>query len=57
MRILMLNKFLYPNGGSETYIFKLGKGEQIPIFVSEKFKNCFEEHKLTGIDFLEIKVV
>ena len=38
-------------------IFKLGKGEQIPIFVSEKFKNCFEEHKLTGIDFLEIKVV
>lgn len=25
MRILMINKFLYPNGGSETYIFKLGK--------------------------------
>ncbi len=24
MRILMINKFLYPNGGSETYIFKLG---------------------------------
>ena len=23
MRILMINKFLYPNGGSETYIFKL----------------------------------
>lgn len=25
MKILMVNKFLYPNGGSETYIFKLGK--------------------------------
>ena len=25
MKILMINKFLYPNGGSETYIFKLGK--------------------------------
>lgn len=24
MRILMVNKFLHPNGGSETYIFKLG---------------------------------
>lgn len=25
MKILMVNKFLYPNGGSETYMFKLGK--------------------------------
>lgn len=25
MKILMVNKFLYPNGGSETYIFQLGK--------------------------------
>lgn len=24
MKILMVNKFLHPNGGSETYIFKLG---------------------------------
>lgn len=24
MKILMVNKFLYPNGGSETYVFKLG---------------------------------
>lgn len=24
-RILMVNKFLYPNGGSETYIFEIGK--------------------------------
>lgn len=25
MNILIVNKFLYPNGGSETYIFKLGE--------------------------------
>lgn len=28
MKILMINKFLYPNGGSETYIFKLGSNLQ-----------------------------
>lgn len=25
MKVLLVNKFLYPNGGSETYIFKIGK--------------------------------
>lgn len=25
MKVLLVNKFLYPKGGSETYIFKLGK--------------------------------
>ncbi len=25
MKILIVNKFLYPNGGSETYIFKIGE--------------------------------
>lgn len=25
MKVLMVNKFLYPNGGSETYIFRLGE--------------------------------
>ena len=24
MKVLLINKFLHPNGGSETYIFKLG---------------------------------
>ncbi len=28
MKILIVNKFLHPNGGSETYIFKLGKALQ-----------------------------
>jgi glycosyltransferase involved in cell wall biosynthesis len=40
MKVLMINKFLYPNGGSETYIFKLGKqlqtmGHQVQFFGME----------------------
>lgn len=40
MKILMINKFLHPNGGSETYIFKLGEylnanGHQVQYFGME----------------------
>ena len=40
MRILIVNKFLYPNGGSETYIFKIGQqlqkmGHEIQYFGME----------------------
>lgn len=40
MKILIINKFLYPNGGSETYIFKLGEqlqkmGHQVEFFGME----------------------
>ncbi len=40
MKILMVNKFLYPNGGSETYIFELGKelersGHEVQYFGME----------------------
>ena len=40
MKILMINKFLHPNGGSETYIFKLGdylkeKGHEVQYFGME----------------------
>lgn len=40
MKILMVNKFLYPNGGSETYIFELGRelerlGHQVEYFGME----------------------
>lgn len=40
MKILMVNKFLYPNGGSETYIFKLGeelvkRGHEVSYFGME----------------------
>lgn len=40
MKVLMVNKFLYPNGGSETYIFRLGqeleeKGHEVQYFGME----------------------
>ena len=40
MKILFINKFLHPNGGSETYIFKLGehlisKGHEVQYFGME----------------------
>lgn len=38
-------------------IFKLSNGQEIPIFVSEKFKKIIEDNKLTGLDFMEIEVV
>lgn len=40
MKVLFVNKFLYPNGGSETYIFKLGEymqsqGHEVQYFGME----------------------
>lgn len=45
MKILMVNKFLFPNGGSETYIFKLGEclakqGHQIEYFGMDEENRC-----------------
>lgn len=45
MKILMINKFLHPNGGSETYIFKLGnylekKGHDVQYFGMEHEGRC-----------------
>ena len=45
MKILMINKFLYPNGGSETYIFKLGDylksiGHEVQYFGMEHEGRC-----------------
>jgi glycosyltransferase involved in cell wall biosynthesis len=45
MKILMVNKFLYPNGGSETYIFKLGDylksiGHDVEYFGMEHEGRC-----------------
>ncbi len=45
MNILMINKFLHPNGGSETYIFKLGQellrqGHAVQYFGMDHEKRC-----------------
>jgi len=43
MKVLLVNKFLYPNGGSETYIFEIGKklieqGHEVQYFGMEHEK-------------------
>ncbi len=40
LKVLIVNKFLYPNGGSETYIFKIGEclksaGHEVQYFGME----------------------
>lgn len=45
MQILIVNKFLHPNGGSETYIFKLGDylkscGHEVQYFGMEHKSRC-----------------
>ncbi len=45
MKVLIVNKFLYPNGGSETYIFKLGAalkahGHKVEYFGMEHEGRC-----------------
>lgn len=45
MRVLFINKFLHPNGGSETYIFKLGDhlrslGHEVQYFGMEHEGRC-----------------
>lgn len=49
MKILMVNKFLYPNGGSETYIFELGKqlrqmGHEVQYFGMEHENRIVSNH-------------
>lgn len=38
-------------------VFKLSNRQQIPIFVSEKFKEMIEKNNITGISLTEIAVV
>lgn len=59
MNILIINKFLHPNGGSETYIFKLGQqlealGHQVQYFGMEHEGRCVGnrvESYTTDMDF------
>lgn len=49
MKILMVNKFLYPNGGSETYMLKLGEylisqGHDVQYFGMEDVRNVVGNH-------------
>lgn len=59
MKILMINKFLHPNGGSETYIFKLGgylqeKKHQVQFFGMDHKDRCVGNRVniyTSGMDF------
>ncbi len=59
MKILFVNKFLFPNGGSETYIFKLGEylqsqGHTVEYFGMEHEGRCVGNHAgayTTDMDF------
>lgn len=47
MKILIVNKFLHPNGGSETYIFKLG--EQLKALGNEvQYFGMEHENRIVG---------
>lgn len=47
---------IYAKKTEEADVFKLANRQQIPIFVSEKFKKIIEEENITGISFKEINV-
>lgn len=59
MKILMINKFLYPKGGAETYILKLGKilqeyGHEVQFFGLENNRNTVGNNAgayVTNMDF------
>lgn len=61
MKILMINKFLFPKGGSETYIFKLGEelkrqGHQVEYFGMQHESNIVgnsAESYTSNMDFHE----
>jgi hypothetical protein len=44
------------NNVTEFHIFKI-EGAEIPIFVSEVFKDMVSKNRFTGCDFLEVKAI
>lgn len=59
MKILLVNKFLYPKGGTETYLFRLGdllkrKEHQVEYFGMADQRNLVgnsAEEEVSAIDF------
>lgn len=47
---------IYANRTDNSDVFKLKKRQQIPVFVSEKFKKLIELEMITGISLTEIAV-
>lgn len=55
--IYTVSKFaVFENRTQNSDIFKLTNRQEIPVFVSENFKNTIEGNNITGIFFTEIRV-
>ena len=48
---------IYAEKTEDADVFKLGNRQEIPIFVSERFKKRIEEEKISGIALNEINVI
>ncbi len=48
---------IYAEKTEDSDVFKLANRQEIPIFVSERFKERIEEENVTGICLREIKAV
>lgn len=56
--IYTVSKFaIFEDKIQKSDIFKLSNRQEVPVFVSENFKNIIEENKITGIALTEIRVV
>jgi len=56
-KIYSIRKYaLKKNKIKDENLFKL-KGDEIPIFVSNAFKDLIDKNNITGCEFLEIKVI
>lgn len=57
-KILIVNKFLHPNGGSETYIFEIGRrfqemGHEVQYFGMEHEERIVGNHAESYTSFME----
>lgn len=55
MKVLLVNKFLYPKGGSETYVFEIGEflqnlGHEVSYFGLNDSRNIVENSLKVGVD-------
>ena len=55
--IYTISKYgIYEDKTENADVFKLSNRQEIPVFVSEKFKNLIEKEQITGISLTEINV-
>jgi len=47
---------IYSDKTENSDVFKLANRQQVPLFVSERFKNLIDEYNVTGISLAEIAV-